>query len=79
MNKFVTLSALVILVTGCGDSEEAETQMQEPAAPKQESAVKPAGNKLFASEQQLIEDVKGIQSLLDQNADKKKQAVNSAN
>jgi hypothetical protein len=79
MNKFVTLSALVILVTGCGDSEVVETQTQEPAAPKQESADKPAANKLFAKEQQLIEDAKGIQSLLDQNADRKKQAVNSAN
>jgi|TARA_B110000263_G_scaffold240121_1_gene243020 hypothetical protein len=79
MNKFITLSALVILLSSCGDSEESATQQPESAAPKQESAAKPAANNLFAKEQQLIEDAKGIQSLLDQNADEKKQAVNSAN
>ena len=79
MNKFVTLTALVILLSGCGDSEESVTQQPESAAPKQESVAKPTTNKMFAREQQLIEDAKGIQSLLDQNAEEKKQAVNTTN
>jgi len=79
MNKFIKLSALVILLSSCGDSEESATQTQESVTPKQESAAKPTTNNMFAKEQQLIEDAKGIQGLLDQNADEKKQAVNSAN
>ena len=72
MNKFVAVSALVLLISSCGDSEESTTQKQAPVA-------KPSANNPLAREQQLIEDAKGIQSLLDQNADEKKQAVNSAN
>lgn len=72
MNKFVAVSVLVIPLSGCGDSEESTTQ-------KQAHVAKPSAYNPFAKEQQLIEDAKGIQNLLDQNADEKKQAVNSAN
>lgn len=71
MNKFVGLSALVILLSGCGGGEEPSAS-EDPVA-------KPKANNFFAKEQQLIGDAKGIQSLLDRNADEKKKAVNAAN
>ena len=64
MTKFVAVSALVLLLSSCGDSKESTTQKEVPFA-------KPGVNNPLANQQQLIKDAQGIQSLFDQNADEK--------
>jgi len=66
------------LLSGCGGGEEPSASKEEPSA-SEDPVAKPKANNFFAKEQQLIGDAKGIQSLLDRNADEKKKAVNAAN
>lgn len=77
----VTLRSAVFIVAclslvGCGGEES--TQEQTATAESESSAVDTApkqSNNLFAKEQQLIRDAKGIQAILDEDARKKKEAL----
>lgn len=70
--KLAILFLSALLLAACG-----ETQNQSAAdAPAAEA--EPTKN-LFAREQQLIRDAKGVQDMLDQNAAKKKEAMDAVN
>jgi|TARA_B100001964_G_scaffold244117_1_gene324317 hypothetical protein len=80
MNKLLHVLAVVAgctVLIACGGEAEDSTVAAEPAASQAKSTAKPANNPL-ASQQQLLKDAKGVQALLDQNAEKKKKALNSA-
>lgn len=71
--------AACLSLAGCG-SEEA-TQEEDNMGTSEsvaESTPKKANNP-FAREQQLIRDVKGIQAILDKDAEEKKAAVKNIN
>lgn len=65
---------LTVMLSACGGSDTPDTSATEAAA-KTEEAAKPKANNPLAAEQQLIRDAQAIQGILDQDADRKKQAV----
>jgi len=64
----------LLLLGGCGGKQEAEEVIATPA-PK---AASKANNPL-ASQQALIQDAKGVQAILDADAEKKKKALENSN
>jgi len=65
-----------IFLTGCGNQEE-DSVVEPASVSTPETTPKPANNPL-ARQQQLLKDAKGIQSILDEGAEKKKKAADSA-
>ena len=72
--RMITLLACCAFLFGCSNQEEDVTVKTQPAATKP----KPNNNPL-ASQQQLIRDAKKVQGILDQDAERRKKAVEDAN
>lgn len=72
------IAALTMLLTACGGSDTAETSALEASTQVEETA-KPKANNPLAAEQQLIRDAQAVQGILDQEAERKKQAVEESN
>lgn len=70
----IAVVACCVLLFGCSSQEEDSALEAQPAAEKPKSANKP-----FAMEQQLIRDAKSIQGILDEDAEKKKKALDNIN
>ena len=70
--KLAILFLSALLLAACGETQD-QSATEPPAAEP-----KPSNNP-FAREQQLIQDAKGVQDMLDQNATKKKEAMDAAN
>jgi hypothetical protein len=80
MKRFILASTLMLtgFLTACGGNETTETSAPQ-AAPALEAAAKPASNNPLAAEQQLIRDAEALQGMLNEDADRKKQAVKDSN
>lgn len=61
------LTALTLLLVGCGGSSEEASEM------------KPKANNPLAKEQQLIRDAESLQGMLDKDAEQKKKTLEEAN
>ncbi|MBQ61485.1 MAG: hypothetical protein CMQ19_05345 [Gammaproteobacteria bacterium] len=71
--------SLCFILSSCGGSDEkAATAVAPPTETVEAPAAKKANNPL-ASQQQLIRDAKGIQGILDKDAEEKKKALQKAN
>jgi len=84
--KIVWIAALIFSfsLVGCGGDESGAANTSEPKSMESDAAptsaeTKEPKKKMFAKEQQLIKDAKGMQALLDQDADRKKDAVKNMN
>ncbi len=71
----ITLMFSFLLLGGCGGEEEEAAVDSQPV--KSEAASK--ANNPLANQQQLIKDARGIQSILDKDAEKKKKAADNIN
>ena len=69
-NVFAIVACMLLAACGGNDSSQEESMMSDEPAMVQSEEPKP-----FAKEQQLIEDAKGVQAMLDAAAKKKKDAV----
>ena len=67
--QVLILLAACIFLVGCGGHDEDDAVESQPAP----------GDHMFSDEQRLIESAKGMQDMLDQNAETKKQAIKDAN
>jgi hypothetical protein len=80
MNRQVPCAILIaacLLQVGCGGQESTEEQV-DMAEPDSSMVEKPAGaNHIYATEQQLLKDAKAIQEMLDNDAERKKEARNN--
>jgi hypothetical protein len=80
MKKFLPFPLLVVVaaLTACGGSDTPADAVTSPeSAP--EAVAKPAANNPLAAEQQFIKEAQAVQGILDQDAARKKQAVDNAN
>jgi hypothetical protein len=73
-NVFAIGACLLLVACGGNDSSQEESVVSD--AP---SMAEPEEAKPFAKEQQLIQDAKGVQALLEADAKKKKDAVSGMN
>ncbi len=78
--KWVVLSLVVGLVSGCGSEERpestdavSETRMEEPAKPAA------SDNNPLAAEQQLIRDARKVQSTVETEVKKLEEALKASN
>ncbi len=69
----------VFLVACGGDSADSRADAGDARAVTKPVDSKKAPDNPLASQQQLIKDAKGIQDILDTDAEKKKKALKSAN
>lgn len=80
MNRILKVSIVIagcVLLSSCGGQDE---EAADAAMPPAEAA--PAPKKAYnplAREQQLIRDAKGIQAILDKDAEEKKKALDNMN
>ena len=74
MTRMITLAACCVFLFACSNQEEDVTVKPQPATTKP----KPNNNPL-ASQQQLIRDAKKVQGILDQDAERKKKALQDSN
>ena len=69
--RFCTIFLCTLLLANCdGDDDSAQSSPRASSEPKSNP---------LSDEQQLIKDAQGLQSILDQNAEKKKKATDGAN
>ncbi len=72
----ILLAACLSLVScGGGDSSNESTGTMKPESTTDAEPAAKGTNNIFAKEQQLIRDAKGIQVILDKDAEKKKEAL----
>jgi len=70
--KLAMLFLSALLLAACGETQN-QSATDAPVAETEPT------NNFFAREQQLIRDAKGVQDMLDQDAAKKKEAMDAAN
>lgn len=75
--RVFTPVAVCIFLMGCGSEKEESAVESEAPSVTSPKTPKPVNNPL-ASQQQLLRDAKGIQSILDQDEERKNKALNSA-
>jgi hypothetical protein len=73
----LTVVAGCVFLSACGGQEQDTAPAAQQPVTEAKAAPKRANNPL-ANEQQLLKDAKGIQSILDKDAEKKKKALSSA-
>ncbi len=77
-----SITALIfsLSLVGCGGDESSPVDTSESGQMATDAArTREPEDKMFAREQQLIKDAKGVQALLDKDADRKKDAVKNMN
>ncbi|MBQ74408.1 MAG: hypothetical protein CMQ20_05195 [Gammaproteobacteria bacterium] len=75
------ITSLCFILSSCGGNDETDAAPAPVALPT-EAVETPAAKKTnnpLASQQQLIRDAKGIQGILDKDAEEKKKALEKAN
>ena len=65
----------ILVLGGCGGKDDEATVEDQPV----EAAKPKKANNPLAMEQQLLRDARGIQSLISQDAERKKKAIKNAN
>lgn len=82
MKKTILALLSVALLGGCGGGDTSDSA-QAPASPETAAPAKaPAqdtSDNLLSTQQQALKDAQGVQSILDQDAEKKKKALDNLN
>ena len=73
--RAITVIAGCILLFGCGNQDEGSSDASKPAKEASVSSEAKGANNPLAGQQQLLKGAKGVQSLLDKDAEKKKEAL----
>ncbi|MBV1879957.1 MAG: hypothetical protein KUG79_20105 [Pseudomonadales bacterium] len=78
MKQLIMILTMLVYLTGCGGNEEAPAADITTAADTtaEENAAKTANNPL-AKQQQFLQEAKMVQKLFDEDAERKKKALES--
>jgi hypothetical protein len=76
--KGLVFVAGCLILFGCGGQEGNSASDSEPASAKTPETTAKVSNNPFARQQQLLRDAKGVQSLVDKDAEQKKKALEGA-